>query len=61
MWFLSILVILLGAVNIFVPEIGWYISYGWRYKNAEPSNVALSLGRISGVILTVVGIGILVS
>ena len=45
----------LGIFNIVAPQVSWQISYGWRYKNAEPSDLALAVGRVSG------GIGIIVA
>ena len=32
------------------PEKMWYLSHGWMYKNVEPSELALRIPRISGVI-----------
>lgn len=45
----------LGIFNIAAPRVSWQISYGWRYKDAEPSDLALAVGRVSG------GIGIVVA
>ncbi len=60
MWFLGILLIVLGAVNTFAPHAGWYLSYGWRFKDAEPSDLALSVGRVGGIIGIVIGIACLI-
>lgn len=53
---LGLLLILLGAVNAAFPRKMWQLSYGWRYKNAEPSDAALIVGRIGGVIAVVAGV-----
>ncbi len=39
------LVALFGLLN---PELAWKISRGWMYKNAEPSDLALTMYRLSG-------------
>ena len=54
--FAIILLIGLGLMNIADPNIAWYLEYGWRYKNAEPSQLALAVNRISGVIAVIVGV-----
>ncbi len=46
----------LGIFNILMPEKAWYFSYGWRYKNAQPSDEALTAERIGGGILIIMGI-----
>ncbi len=38
----------------------WYLSYGWRYKDAQPSDAALVIGRISGIAALVIGIVMLI-
>lgn len=53
---LGIFLILVGAVNAAAPRAMWYIGYGWRYKNAEPSDTALLVGRGGGVIAIIIGI-----
>ena len=45
---LGLLVIALGIWNLAAPRTAWYLSYGWRFKNAEPSDAALVLGRVGG-------------
>ena len=51
----GILLLALGAWNAFAPRSAWYFSYGWRFRNAEPSDVALAVQTIGGVILLLVG------
>lgn len=51
--------LLLAAVGLFdllAPHVSWYLAYGWRFKDAEPSDVALVLGRIGGGIALLAGI-----
>lgn len=55
-WFIGLLLVALGAFQTASPRTSWYISHGWRYKNAEPSDLALGLGRVGGVIIIIIGI-----
>lgn len=48
-YLLVLLLIPLGLWNILSPRSSWYLSYGWRYKNAEPSDDALIWIRVAGV------------
>ncbi len=50
-----------SALSFFSPETGWKIGFGWRYKNAEPSDAALFMERIGGGIgMAVAGIALFV-
>ena len=50
-----------GLWNLLSPESSWYVSHGWRYKNVEPSEMALSVKRIGGVVALIVAIVLLLS
>ncbi|WP_336774682.1 DUF6199 family natural product biosynthesis protein [Paenibacillus sp. MMO-58] len=52
----GVIFIVLGILNLLYPRAGWYMQYGWRFKNAEPSDASLVMGRISGIIGIVIGI-----
>lgn len=55
--------IFLGAVGLFIsafPYAAWYLEYGWRYKDAEPSDLALGLTRAGGVVVIIIAIVMLV-
>ncbi len=56
----SFLLIVMGIFQLVSPKTAWYLSYGWRYKNAEPSDVALVMERMGGVVAIIVGIIILI-
>ncbi len=43
-------VLIIGVINLISPQTGWYLSRGWQFKDAEPSDEALVWGRIAGVI-----------
>lgn len=55
----GLLVICFGLFDAISPRTAWYLSYGWRYKNAEPSDAALIIGRIGGIVCIVLGIFLL--
>ncbi len=57
----AILLLIIGVLNIISPKMSWYLSYGWRFRNAEPSDAALAVARIGGVIGSVAGIILLLS
>ena len=56
---IGVIAIILGIISLVSPETAWYLSYGWRYKNAEPSDVALIMERIGGGVGILLGIVIL--
>lgn len=55
-WFLGLLAIALGIWNVVSPRSAWYLAYGWRYRNAEPSEAALFFARVGGVAAILAGI-----
>ena len=44
---------IVGLVGVLSPETAWHLNRGWMYKNAEPSDAALTMHRISGALLLV--------
>lgn len=53
---LGLILILLGAVHAIRPQTMWYLSYGWRFKDAEPSDLALFAERAGGIVAIVAGV-----
>lgn len=51
--------LIFGLVNLIKPEWGWYLTEGWKFRDAEPSDLALFFGRASGLICTIVGLVLL--
>ncbi len=54
--FVSILLLGIGIFSIISPRSLWWLSRGWMYKNVEPSDLALVIYRVSGVIVVLFGI-----
>ena len=52
----SVLLLVLGALFIFAPKGLWWISRGWMYKNVEPSDLALGMYRVIGVVVVIAGV-----
>lgn len=53
---LIVVLIAVGIFNLFFPQTSWYLGYGWRYSNAEPSEAALVLNRIGGGVAVAVAL-----
>ncbi len=51
-----IILVLLGIFNIAAPQLTWYLHYGWRYQDAEPSDFALTFNRIGGIIIIIIAL-----
>ena len=45
-----------GLFNLVSPRIAWYLRYGWRFKDSEPSEAALVFGRVGGGVVLIFGI-----
>jgi hypothetical protein len=53
---IGLLLIGLGAVNFFLPELPFYLKYGWAVENAEPSDAYITWTKVGGVIFAVAGL-----
>ena len=53
---LGVVLALVGFFQFCSPETVWTFNWGWRFKNAEPSDLALSMGRLGGALTIVLGI-----
>ncbi len=51
---LIIVLILIGLFNLAAPEAAWYLEFGWRFKDSEPSEEVITFNRIGGGIALVV-------
>lgn len=58
---LALLLCGVGIFNLAAPKASWYLSYGWRFKDAEPSDAAITLSRIGGGIAVVIGVIMLIA
>lgn len=53
---MGLLFIGLGIWNAVSPYSSWYFSYGWHYKDAEPSDAALGFTRFGGIVAIIIGV-----
>ncbi|MFA9381067.1 MAG: hypothetical protein ACERKO_08405, partial [Acetanaerobacterium sp.] len=56
MLFPALLLMGVGLWQAVTPKTAWYLSYGWRFKNAEPSDAALGAGRVVGIGMIILGL-----
>lgn len=59
--FVALLLCGVGIFNLAAPKASWYLSYGWHFKDAEPSDAAITLSRIGGGIAIVIGVIMLIA
>lgn len=57
---LGAVLIIVGIVDAIWSEKIWFLNWGWRYKNAEPSDFALGLYRVGGIIAVIVGLVLII-
>ena len=50
------ILLLIGVFNTAAPRTAWYLGYGWRFKDAEPSEAALFLNRAGGILALVIAV-----
>lgn len=53
---LIVVLLAIGIFNTVSPHTAWYLENGWRFKNAEPSDLALGMTRFSGIIFIAVAV-----
>lgn len=53
---LAFLLLALGAFHTITPQTAWMLEHGWRFENAEPSDLALAVNRVLGVVLIFIGV-----
>ena len=53
LFYVIVMCVPMMAISLYAaiwPERMWYLSHGWMYKNVEPSDLALRMPRIGGII-----------
>ncbi len=46
---LIVFLLVIGGINTVWPQAVWYLDVGWKVKDAEPSEAALTSERVVGV------------
>lgn len=52
--FIKLILTIIMVFGIVRPEILWYLSEGWKFRDAEPSETYLILTRVSLVIALII-------
>ena len=52
----GVILIAYGILSVASPKFAWKINYGWKFKDAEPSDGILIANRILGAIMAVIGV-----
>ncbi|MBQ3061786.1 MAG: hypothetical protein IJD02_05020 [Lachnospiraceae bacterium] len=55
-----IVLVVVGIMSIASPSAVWYLEYGWRYKDAQPSDEAIAMNRFVGIIAIIAAVAILI-
>lgn len=53
-WGLILVLLFIGGVNTAWPQAAWYLETGWKIKDAEPSDAALTWNRVGGVVALII-------
>ena len=56
---LGLLLLAVGIFHAAAPRAAWFLARGWYYKDAQPSDLALGLNRVFGVMFGLAGVGCL--
>lgn len=55
----GLILIALGVCSLAFPRGLWFLGYGWHFKSAEPSDAALGITRVSGIVTIILGVVLL--
>ena len=58
---MGLLFMALGLLGAVAPRAAWYLAEGWKFRDVEPSDLALVMNRVLGVVFLVAGILALLS
>lgn len=48
--------LVIGGINTAWPQAAWYLDVGWKVKDAEPSEAALTWNRGVGVVVLIIAV-----
>lgn len=58
---LALICMAVGVWQAAAPYSAWFVSRGWMFRDAEPSDLALAVHRIGGVICMILGVFALIA
>lgn len=53
-WGIILFLLFVGSINTACPQLTWHLDVGWKVKDAEPSEAALTWNRGIGVVLLII-------
>lgn len=56
---IGIVIISFGLLGAISPHTAWYLEIGWKLREAEPSELALIVNRVGGILTSIVGLFVL--
>lgn len=56
---IGLLFIFIGLFGFAFPHAAWYLEFGWKLRDAEPSEFALIAHRVGGAFIVLIGLFIL--
>jgi len=59
-WLAALLLLAVGIFHITAPRAAWQLRYGWRYKDAEPTEIALRVNVGLGMAAALAGLVLVV-
>lgn len=59
-WLAALLLLAVGIFHIAAPRAAWQLRYGWRYKDAEPTEIALRVNVGLGMAAALAGLVLVV-
>ncbi len=57
---IGFILVCVGLFHSLAPRAAWYIHYGWRFQDAEPSDLYLGFLRVTGVLAIIVGVIVII-
>jgi hypothetical protein len=56
----AFLLLLIGLFHVIFPRASWFMSIGWKLRDAEPSDAYLALSRVGGGLVSVITVIVLI-
>lgn len=54
MFLVKFIISILLIIGIIFPKFAWMLSEGWKFKDAEPSQLYLGFSRVMSVVVLIV-------
>jgi hypothetical protein len=54
--FLGLAALVIGCVNLFFPQLVFFLQEGWKFQDAKPSELFILVSQIAGLVFIAIGI-----